>query len=197
MEKVYAFKEEDLKKAKDFFKLKNKIVMLHLLTIGTNIALRVSDLRILKFEDITKFQDKLIIDVVEQKTKKRRRIIFNNTCKKSLDELKRYYKKLGYDSSKGYLFKSSNRENIKNLVDTPITKSGINKNLKMMEDYLNFDYPIGSHSLRKTWGMRAYEKYKKIGIVSMALGHSSEKVTMRYLGIEEEDILGIFEDLEI
>ena len=31
----------------------------------------------------------------------------------------------------------------------------------------------------------------------MALGHSSERVTMKYLGIEEEDILGLFEDLSV
>lgn len=198
MERVYAFTDKDLERIKEFFKLKNKIVMYHMLLIGTNVALRISDLTALKFEDIENYKyNKLIANVTEKKTKKKRKVIFNAVCKKSLNELKKYYKSLGYDSNEGYIFKSMNREYVKELIDKPISTSGVNKHLHYAKEYLDIQYPIGSHSMRKTWGNRAYEKYKKIGLVSMALGHSSEKVTMKYLGIEEEDILELFEELTI
>ena len=198
MKRVYAFTDKDLERIKEFFKLKNKIVMYHMVFIGTNVALRISDLTSLKFEDIENYKyNKLIANVTEKKTKKKRIVVFNEVCKKSLAELKKYYKSLGYNSEKGYIFKSLDRKYRKGLKDIPISTAGVNKHLQYAKEYLDIQYPIGSHSFRKTWGNRAYEKYKKIGIVSMALGHSSEKVTMKYLGIEEEDIMELFEELTI
>lgn len=198
MARVYAFTEKDLDRVKEFFKLKNKIVMYHMLSIGTNVALRISDLTALRFEELENYKNnKLVANITEKKTKKKRKVVFNSICKKSLAELKKYYKSLGYDTNEGYIFKSMNRGYVKELYDKPISKTGVNNYLNLAREYLDIQYPIGSHSMRKTWGNRAYEKYEKIGLVSMALGHSSERVTMKYLGIEEEDILGLFEDLSV
>ena len=197
MNKVYPIKNEDLKKMREYFLLKNNIVMYHLLNIGVNVALRISDLLQLKFENIEKISNKrMIAKIKEQKTGKVRIVTFNEVARKSVTELKTFYKKSGYEE-KGYLFKSMLKTNYKNKRDIPITRYGVNKHLYNAKDFLNIPYAIGTHSLRKTWGKNAFEKSNSIGLVSMALGHSSEKVTQRYIGIQEEDIQDFFEDLKI
>lgn len=197
MNKVYPIKNEDLKKMREYFLLKNNIVMYHLLNIGVNVALRISDLLKLKFEDIEKIPNKrMIAKIKEQKTGNIRTVLFNEVARKSIIELKNFYKKSGYEEN-GYLFKSMLKVNYKYKKDVPITRYGVNKHLYKAKDFLNIPYSIGTHSLRKTWGRNAFEKSNSIGFVSTALGHSSEKVTQRYIGIEEEYIYEFFEELKI
>ena len=149
MARVYAFTEKDLDRVKEFFKLKNKIVMYHMLSIGTNVALRISDLTALRFEELENYKNnKLVANITEKKTKKKRKVIFNSICKKSLAELKKYYKSLGYDTNEGYIFKSMNRGYVKELYDKPISKTGVNNYLNLAREYLDIQYPIGSHSMR-------------------------------------------------
>ncbi len=56
-----------------------------------NVALRISDLQKLKFEDITK-DNKIILE--NRKTGKVREIQLNNTCVKAIANLKKFYKNL-------------------------------------------------------------------------------------------------------
>ena len=51
-QEVKHIKEDDLKRIREFLKLKNKVVFLSFLNIGINVALRISNLRSLCFEDI-------------------------------------------------------------------------------------------------------------------------------------------------
>ena len=66
MESVKYIKEDDLKRIREVLKYKNKPVILELINLGVNVALRISDLQKLKFEDITK-DNKIILK--EQKTR--------------------------------------------------------------------------------------------------------------------------------
>lgn len=51
---------------------------------------------------------------------------------------------------------------------------------------LNIDY-LGTHSMRKTGAFRVYEQSNhNIGLVMRLLNHSSEKETLRYLGLDQE-----------
>lgn len=56
---------------------------------------------------------------------------------------------------------------------------------------------LGSHSLRKTWGKNVYEKTLNIALIMQAFNHSSPQITLRYIGIEEEDINRLYEEFEI
>ena len=71
MESVKYIKEDDLKRIREVLKYKNKPVILELINFGVNVALRISDLQKLKFQDITK-DNKIILR--EQKTGKVREI---------------------------------------------------------------------------------------------------------------------------
>lgn len=169
-QEVKHIKEDDLKRIREFLKLKNKVVFLSFLNIGINVALRISDLRSLCFEDII---DNRYIEIKETKTRKKRVVVLNSNVQKSLKELKMYYKSTGYSSTEGYIFKSLSKYNKKYLIDSPLTNNGVSKEFNKIKGMLNISYPIGSHPLRKTWGYTAYKKTKDIAIIMKVLNHSS------------------------
>ena len=84
MGNVKHIKTEDLNRIRDYFHWRNKIVILNLINIGVNVALRISDLQNLKFQDVN---EDGTIRVKEKKTKKIRIIALNNVCIKSIKEL--------------------------------------------------------------------------------------------------------------
>jgi len=47
---------------------------------------------------------------------------------------------------------------------------------------------IGMHTLRKTWGYQARKKGITIEQISEKLGHRSSIVTKRYIGINQDEI---------
>lgn len=194
-QEVKYIKDEDLKKIREYLLWKNKIPFLSFVNIGCNVALRISDLSRLSFEDIDEKNWK--IELVERKTKKKRTIKLNNVCQKSIKNLKTYYQELGYDTKKGYLFKSLSPYQKKYKLDMPYTINGVSREFKRIEDFLSIPYPLGSHSLRKTWGKNVYEKTLNIALIMKAFNHSSPQITLRYIGIEEEDINRLYDEFEI
>ena len=170
----------DLAQLRKYFKTNKKIVMLSLINIGVNVGLRISDLSKIKFENIN---PDYTIKLREKKTKKIRKIKFNLICQKAIEDLKKYYEELGYSSEKGFLFKSLNRKYVKELYDKPISNVGISKYFNKAKKDLNISYPIGTHSLRKTWGHRVYKSTLDIAIVMSILNHSSAEQTLKYIGI--------------
>ncbi|MFK7773292.1 MAG: tyrosine-type recombinase/integrase, partial [Saprospiraceae bacterium] len=51
---------------------------------------------------------------------------------------------------------------------------------------------IGSHSLRKTWGLQQRLKGTGIPVLMVAMNHSNQRQTLSYLGIEEEELTEAF-----
>jgi len=47
---------------------------------------------------------------------------------------------------------------------------------------------LGTHTLRKTWGYQARKKGITIEQISEKLGHRSSIVTKRYIGINQDEI---------
>ena len=185
-QEVKYIKTEDLKKIREYLKYKNKITFLAFVNIGVNVGLRISDLSTLRFENIDRRNWNYTL--IERKTKKKRIIKFNAVCKKSIKELEKYYEELEYSTKEGYLFKS---------LSPYFTINGVSKEFKKIEEYLNIPYPLGSHSLRKTWGKNVYDATLNIALIMKAFNHSSPGITLKYIGIEEEDINKLYEGIEI
>jgi site-specific recombinase XerD len=55
----------------------------------------------------------------------------------------------------------------------------------------------GTHSMRRTKATLIYRRTKNLCAVQLLLGHSKLESTVRYLGIEVDDALEIFEQTEI
>lgn len=143
-----------------------------------NTGLRISDVVKVKVEDLLtqnmNFKDYFVLH--EQKTGKEKKIKLNDSLKKALKaHIKQY--KLGYDN---YLFKSRKGFN------EPITVTQAYRILKDAAVNLNIEN-FGTHSLRKTWGYWTYKTSRyNIGLIMDTFNHSSQKITLRYIGIDQE-----------
>ena len=161
---------EQLAEIKVFLKkwnVRNYILFL----IGIQTGLRISDILKLKVADVT--SDYIII--FEQKTGKYREVEMPN-------ELKREIKKfIEGRSPNDYLIQSRKGSN------QPIHRRQAYQILKTIGDRFNIER-IGTHSLRKTYGYHHYRKFNNIAALKTALNHSSDRETMIYIGIVQEEL---------
>ncbi|GLQ33003.1 site-specific integrase [Litoribrevibacter albus] len=153
--------------------------------IGLNLALRISDLLSIRFEDIS--DDRLIIR--EGKTGKTANIQLNPKAISIINRIQQEY------PNHEYIFQSyRNRQSI-NRAPHPISRRYVSRAFAEVGQELKLN--LGTHSMRKTRGYHLYQNTKDIGRVMKMLRHSSEGVTLRYIGITQEDVDKDFVELEI
>ena len=144
-----------------------------LFCLGINTALRVSDLLKLKVGDV---RDKTHIEVKEQKTGKLKRFPLRG---KLLVLIEEYIKN---KSDEEYLFQSRNG------VNKPITRVMAYKIINDACRKAGIQDRIGMHTLRKTFSYHHYQTYKDVAMLQFLLNHSSPPVTLRYIGITQDNI---------
>lgn len=146
--------------------------------IQLNTARRIGDIINLKVLDILNedFSLKKYITIQEQKTKKIARIVINQSIQESIKDYI-FEKKMKYND---YLFKSRKGEN------KPITKTQAHRIFQDAAKVLGLEN-FGTHSLRKTWGYFCYQETHNIALIMDVYNHSSEKITLRYIGITQKD----------
>ncbi|HGF7251084.1 tyrosine-type recombinase/integrase [Enterococcus faecium] len=152
------------------------------MAIGIKTGLRISDILNLKVSDV---KNKIQTEIVEIKTGKRRTVHLKSLTSNIID-----YLNTEHDAESEWLFPSPT-DNTKHLASHQYYKI-----LQRVADNLNLDY-IGTHTLRKTFSY-FFLKQNKGDIVTLMkiLNHSSQAVTLRYAGIEEEDIKAKLEDFD-
>ena len=141
-----------------------------------NTGLRISDIITLKVKDIMsptmQFQDYLILK--EKKTGKEKKIKINDALKKLIVE---YIKSTGL-SYESYLFPSKKGGSIGRIQAYRV--------LKECADLLGIQN-FGTHSLRKTWGYWTYKiSLYNIGLIMDTFNHSSQSITLRYIGVNQD-----------
>ena len=150
-----------------------------LFTIGINTALRISDILSLRVGDVS---DDYII-TVESKTGKRKRIKINKAIKQAIKTCVPPYAK---DSD--YLFPSRNG-------DKPISRVQAWRILNRAASNAGVSIAFGTHSLRKTFAYHAYQTGVDLALLMRVLNHSSQRETLRYIGIESEQIDDVYIDV--
>ena len=158
-----------------------------LFTVGVNIALRISDLLGLTWGDVLDGKNFKNINLKEGKTKKLRNIKLNQASTKALEEL---LKNLDTYAMDDYLFKS--REGNK-----AITRQQALNILKDAAEAVGVEENVGTHTLRKTWGYHAWKNGYNPALIMETLNHSNLSVTKRYLGIRQDEINDLYENLNI
>lgn len=170
-------------------------------TLGINLGLRANELLDLKMNQVFSPNGsvRLIedeedtsdgIDIYQSKTKKHRTVFLNAACKDALEWA--FPIKGAYLHSEGYLFPS--REGGAIQVGT------FRKVLKEAAAACGLKQNIGTHTCRKTWGWHQY-KYNSekanldITMLQRAFGHSSPEVTLRYLGITDEEDKALYKNM--
>ena len=60
--------------------------------------------------------------------------------------------------------------------------------LKTACEAVGLQEKIGTHTLRKTFGYHHYKKFKDVAMLQKIFNHSNPAVTLRYIGIEQDQI---------
>lgn len=147
-----------------------------LFKFGLNTGLRISDILPIQVKDILTekgvFRDYLIIR--EQKTGKEKKIKLNNAIRKAI---KSFVRQKGL-KQEDYLFYSRKGGYISRIQAYRALKEAAN-----VVGIENF----GTHSMRKTWGYWTYKESRyNIGLIMDTFNHSSQSITLRYIGINQE-----------
>ena len=143
---------------------------------GINTGLRISDILPLKVNTIYarngQFHEYLVMK--EKKTGKEKKIKINDTLRKTIDA----YVKDQMLSNEDNLFFSSKGEHIGRIQAYRVLKEAAN--IFGVENF-------GTHSLRKTWGYWTYKISKyNIGLIMDTFNHSSANMTLRYIGVNQD-----------
>lgn len=140
-----------------------------LFLIGINTGLRVGDLLKIKVSDV-KGKRKAIVK--EGKTQKKRTIYLDSIY----DEVQVYVSTL--DSE--WMFPSRKG-------DRAISPTQAYRQLNKAADFAGVE-SVGNHTLRKSFGYWYYKQHKDVAELQKILNHSHPSITLRYIGITEEQI---------
>jgi integrase len=209
---VYAFKsEEEIKSVIGIFDkhiaeatnnhqrqiaYRNKLLFI----IGINIGIRASDLRTLQWnfffdkqdDGTLKFKNFYVLQPMKQKKQKKFvKLFFNQTVQKIIEA---YVNEYPIRDLNDYLFFS--REG-----NDAITVQTLWKIIKDIASEAGIEQNIGSHSLRKTFGYwcwhQADDKDKALVILQQIFNHSSTQITLKYIGVLDNEIEDMFDSLEL
>ncbi len=162
--------KKDIKKVEKILSKQNKRDLL-LFTIGTNCGLRISDILRLNVADV---KNKTHIQITEKKTGKFKKFLINSKLKPMLDDFI-----MGRKNDEP-LFLSRWGHRLDRVTAYYIIRNACEK-AKLQEK-------IGTHSMRKTFGYHHYQQFKDVVILQKIFNHSSPQITLRYIGIEQDEI---------
>ena len=158
-----------------------------LFVLGINSGLRISDLLKLRISDVSekgKVKDR--IRLREKKTNKFKDFPISDNAKKAIKE---------------YLQTRTINEN------EPLFISRKNKGFLMRQRAywilneaarsIGIKEKIGTHTLRKTFGYHAYKNGYDIEIIQKLFNHSSPSITLRYIGITQDNLDDVYLSLDL
>lgn len=130
--------------------------------LGCATGLRITDIVSLK-KDIL---DKKEPTIKEQKTGKSKRIYIPVSLRKELKQFSSYNKK--------YIFESKSTSG-------HITRQAVHKHFKKIAAEIKADENIGTHSMRKRYALRLYDKGKSFKYIQGKLNHKNLSDSLLYL----------------
>jgi len=167
-----------------------------LFVLGINTGLRISDILALKWGSFINGGGKLLnagdqLNVAEIKTKKIKSFMINKSV---AEALKLYYDSLANVSPDDPVF-SSRKTDDGSL--QPITRIAAWQMLNRYANMVGLNEGIGTHTLRKTFGYHLYKKGVALEYIQKMLNHSSPAITLRYIGITQEQLNDIYVELNL
>lgn len=153
-----------------------------LFVMGINNGIRASDLLKITVGDVKHLKSGQALKIREKKTKKINVLVINKPVYKALQN----YLDKSNPADDDFLFRSRKGDN------KPLTVMSVNNLIKAWTRAINLEGNYGTHSLRKTWGYHQRVTHN-IGfeVIAERFMHSSPKTTMRYLGIDKDEVRGI------
>ncbi len=157
------------------YPLRNRL----LFDIGINNGIRTIDILALTVDDVvdSKGYPKSETTIVESKTGKTRTVRFNADIQA---EVRNYLDKRVFKSD--WLFPSTKQR------DKHLTTQAVYRMFKRISDGEPTLKGLTAHSMRRTFGYHFYQKTHDIVTLMKIFNHSSQAITLRYIGVEKEDI---------
>ncbi len=168
--------KKDIERIEVYLKEQNRRNRL-IWAFGINTGLRVSDILGLNVKDV---DGKNYVEIKEKKTGKYKRFPLN----KKLKELIKLYLA---ERSKTYAI-SDEEPLFIGKKHKRLDRSQVYRFLNETCKELNIKCNIGTHTMRKSFGYHFYKKYNDIALLQQILNHSSPAVTLRYIGITQDEI---------
>ena len=158
-----------------------------LFVVGVNSGLRISDLLKLRICDVIengKLKDRITLR--EKKTNKFKDFPLSEKTKQALKE---YLKTRDYSNNEPLFISRKNkgfllRQQAYKIINSVAKSVGIKEK-------------IGTHTLRKTFGYHAYNNGYDITLIQKLFNHSSPSVTLRYIGITQEELDDVYMSLDL
>ena len=157
---------------------------------ASQFGLRVSDLRMLKWNQILNETE---FTIIEHKTAKRRTIRINKGFQAHVQDC---HKALNIKDDNEYIFL--------NRFGGVISIQMINRNLKAIK--VKYQIKINNfstHTFRKTFARKIYENETAEGRGEMALlklsellNHSAPNITRRYIGLRQQELGEVYDNLQ-
>lgn len=170
-----------MNKAMELIEKKKDVNFGLLIVCGINMGLRIGDLLTITYEDLNK--EKFVLK--EQKTGKKRKVVANSTVLEAVSKIPTTaQKELGgkcFTSNKGTVYSPQH----------------VNRLLKKYFSDID-GFRISSHSIRKGFGRRYYDKYHEDGGLTdlqLQFNHSSPAITLNYIGKTQERLDSMYERL--
>lgn len=141
-----------------------------LFLLGISTGARISDILKLKKRNVS---DECI-SVREKKTRKYNKFYFIPTYRDII---------LGYVSAlddNDYLFPTNHHK--------PMTRQNAYYIINKASEKVGIKYPVGCHTMRKTFGYWYYKSTKDIATLMLIFKHADEAITLRYIGYNDEAI---------
>lgn len=175
MAKVYPITDKNKLKLMAAILLNQSYRNYLLFAMGANLGLRISDYIKMSVADCAEICRTEMVDLQQVKTQKP---IYYRVPDEILEVMQDYIRGRAesdwlFPSRKGD--KAITEHRAWEIIYEAAIKAGITEN-------------IGCHSLRKSFGYFHYQKNKNIRLLMEIFNHSSESITLRYIGVLQDDI---------
>lgn len=152
--------------------------------LGVYTGLRVGDLLRIR---VVQVRGKDTLRLTEQKTQKERRIpLTNPRLRRMLSEYCRGRK----DAE--FLIPAKNCRPM----SAPCSRVQAWRAMRRAAEQIGLEH-IGTHTMRKTFGLFIYQQnHKDVGLVQAMLNHSAPSITLRYIGVNSLQIDDAYENLK-
>ena len=182
---------EPIKDLKQLEKMKEELKQLPhgeifylIFEFGLNSGLRISDILRLKVNQV--WDD--YISIRAQKTGKLKKFPVNE----NLRVLIKKYLKTRKLKCTDFLFKSTKYFGL-----CTVNRSSVNRAFKRAAKNAGITCHISTHTMRKTFGYHYYKRTKDLVLLQKIFNHSSTHITLRYIGITQDQINDSYKALNL
>ena len=173
-----------------------------LFTLGINTAFRANELLSITVGQVQELGAGDALRIRQSKTRKTRSVPLNGKVIEAIQAwLSKHPACQGIPDPDCYLF-TSQRGAVLTVPTVSNMVKGWCRDAKRHAAAQGLDIDLkgnfGSHTLRKTWGyhQRMYNQ-AQLPVLMEAFGHTTQRQTLQYLGIEDKEIAELYEQLEL